>query len=189
MAHAYLSNNKPELLIGNFIADHIRGNEFDEYDTKIKEGIKLHRNIDAFTDVHPQFKLSKRIFYNGFEKYSGILIDIYYDYFLAKNFEEIANQNLNDFSQNAYGVYDSYKEILPKSSANFLHYVLENDIYCAYSDIKGIERVLFHLSHRIKHGVMLNESLNLFLKHEKELKQHFDVFFSDAKNLFLVNKL
>lgn len=185
LAHSYLSNNKPHLLIGNFIADHIRGNEFDEYSTEIQEGIKLHRNIDVFTDTHEHFKLSKRLFYDGFEKYSGILIDIYYDYFLAKNFETITQQNLFVYSQNVYSTYDSYKEVLPKSSVNFLHYVLENDIYCAYADINGIEKVLYHLSHRIKHGVMLNKSVSLFSKHEKELKQHFDIFFNDAINLFL----
>ena len=81
LAHAFLSNNDRDLLIGNFIADHLRGNDFKDHKPEIIEGIYMHRKIDTFTDSHPNFKASKRLFYNGYERYSGILIDIYFDYF------------------------------------------------------------------------------------------------------------
>ena len=87
LAHALFSNNEPNLLIGNFIADHLRGNDFTNYPTEIINGIYLHRKIDTFTDNHESFKASKRVFYDGYARYSGILIDIYSDHFLAKNFE------------------------------------------------------------------------------------------------------
>ena len=77
LAHAFLSNNDSNLLIGNFIADHLRGNDFKNYSPQIIEGIHLHRKIDSFTDSHLNFKASKRLFYIGYERYSGILIDIY----------------------------------------------------------------------------------------------------------------
>lgn len=181
LAHAYLSNNQPNLIIGNFIADHIRGNNYEHYSPEVIDGIKLHRKIDYFTDNHPNFKSAKRFFYNGFEKYSGILIDIYFDHFLAKNFHLYSNQSLGDFTNTVYSIYDGFKEEMPKSSYNFYNYVLQNDIYNAYASIEGIERVLYHLSYRIKHGVFLNESLELFKHHELDLLSSFNQFMEDIK--------
>ncbi len=185
LAHAFLSNNDTELLIGNFIADHLRGNDFKDYSPQIIEGIHLHRRIDSFTDSHEKFKASKRLFYNGFEKYSGILIDIYFDHFLARNFSVYSSVPLKDFCDNVYNVYTENQKLLPKSSSNFLDYVLKNNIYYEYSSLEGIERVLFHLSHRIKHQVMLNESVTLFKKHQKEIEENFNLFFKDAVKEFL----
>ncbi len=187
LAHSFLSNNKPGLLVGNFIADHLVGNNFESYPEEIIEGIKLHRQIDEFTDSHIKFKESKRFFYNGFEKYSGILIDIYFDHLLAKNFTDFSAIPLNDYCKTVYNVYQKHLEILPKSSAGFLKYVLQNNIYHAYSSIEGIEKVLFHLSQRINHGILLNNSVEIFSENEKQLKQNFDDFFKDIKNKFLEN--
>ncbi|MDX2173450.1 MAG: ACP phosphodiesterase [Bacteroidota bacterium] len=186
LAHAYLSNNNPDLLIGNFIADHLQGNNFENFSEGIKQGITLHRAIDTFTDNHPNFKLAKRLFYNGFEKHSGILIDIYFDYFLAKNFHEHSPIPLPEFCINTYSVYQQNVNVLPQGSQQFLNYVLKNNIYEGYGTIKGIETVLFHLSKRINHDIWLNESIILFQQNETELYQHFNTFFKDAKNNFSV---
>ncbi len=187
LAHSFLSNNQPGLLVGNFIADHIHGNNFEIYSPEVIEGIKLHRKIDSFTDSHPKFKESKRLFYQSFEKYSGILIDIYFDHLLAKNFEHNSLISLHDYCNNVYSVYQNHISLLPNSSVNFLNYVLQNNIYQAYSSIEGIEKVLFHLSQRINHGVLLNNSIEDFIRNENELKRNFDDFFNDAKKTFLNN--
>jgi len=184
LAHAFLSNNKSDLLIGNFIADHLQGNNFEGYTEGVKKGILLHRAIDTFTDSHPNFKLAKRIFYNGFEKHSGVLIDIYFDYFLAKNFHYYSPVPLSDFTKNVYCIYQQNLDVLPHSSQQFLNYVLKNNIYEAYATIEGIETVLYHLSKRIKHNIFLNESTNIFKQNEAELYQYFNLLFTDAKNKF-----
>ncbi len=188
LAHAFLSNNNNDLLIGNFIADHIRGNDFKNFSPEIINGIHLHRSIDSFTDGHKEFKKSKRIFYDGFEKYSGILVDIYFDYFLASGFSNYSDLPLESFSENAYKVYSENVYLLPHSSSRFLEYVIKNNIYSSYSDIKGIETVLYHLSHRIKHGVQLDQSITLFKKNEDELRANFNSFFKDALTRFKLPK-
>ncbi|MCW3077153.1 MAG: phosphodiesterase [Bacteroidetes bacterium] len=187
LAHSFLSYNQPGLLIGNFIADHIHGNHFENYPTEVIEGVKLHRKIDTFTDAHVKFKESKRFFYNGYEKYSGILVDIYFDHLLAENFNAYSNIPLKTYCQNVYGVYQSHIDLLPASSKGFLTYVLENNIYSAYSTPEGIERVLFHLSHRINHGIWLQGSLELFKENKKQLQRNFEIFFRDAQNEFKLN--
>jgi len=185
LAHAFLSNNNKNLLVGNFIADHVRGNNFESFSPEIIEGIRLHRRIDEFTDTHQEFKSAKRIFYNGYEKYSGILIDIYFDHLLAKKFEEYNDLSLHDFSKNVYEVYKEHENILPKTSSGFLEYVIKNNIYTAYADLVGIERVLFHLSQRIKHEVRLDFSVEIFKQNEDQLQTAFSVFFKDVLKEFL----
>lgn len=184
LAHSFLSYNNPGLIIGNFIADHIHGNHFESFPEHIKDGIKLHRRIDTFTDAHEKFKESKRYFYEGYEKYSGILIDIYFDHLLAKNFNMYSAISLDTYCKNIYKIYTAHIDILPKESAGFLNYVLENNIYTSYSKIEGIERVLYHLSHRINHGVWLNRSIELFNQHESQLQKNFEAFFKDSQREF-----
>ncbi len=185
LAHAFLSNNNKDLLIGNFIADHLRGNDFGNYSKGIIEGIYLHRKIDTFTDTHPLFKKSKRLFYDGFEKYSGVLVDIYFDHLLAKNFNTFHLENLDNFSKNVYAIYSEHQYLLPSGSSRFLNYVVNNNVYSQYSKLEGIEKVLNHLSQRINHGVKLDKSVTLFHKNESELESYFKSFFDEITGEFM----
>lgn len=185
LAHAYLSKNNKEFLVGNFIADHVRGNQLASFPSGIVEGIKLHRKIDVFTDEHPLFRKSKRVFYPNFEKHSGILVDIYFDYFLAKDFHLHSETPLEQFSEQVYKIYQEHSDFLPENSARFLSYAVKNNIYKAYANIEGISQVLFHLSQRIRHGVELHNSVNLLRANESEMQANFDAFFSDLKKEFM----
>lgn len=179
LAHAFLSFNNEPITVGNFIADHIKLSDTGHLPPEIKQGVLLHRRIDYFTDAHPLFIKSKRHFYNGFERYSGVLTDIYYDFVLAKNFDKFSDIGLSDFTQNIYSILQSNKHHLPESANRFLNYVLKNNTFFEYSKIEGVELVLKHLSHRINHGILLNESLPLFLQNEKAIEEDFLEFIQD----------
>lgn len=179
LAHAFLSFNNESLIVGNFIADHIKLAKAGHLPSEIKQGMLLHRRIDHFTDTHPLFIKSKRNFYAGFERYSGVLVDIYYDHLLAKNFSKYSEVGLEVFTKNIYTVLQNNTKHLPESSVGFLNYAMKNNTFFEYSKIEGIELVLNHLSYRINHGVFLNESLPLFLKHEKAIQEDFFEFFED----------
>ncbi|MBA3664777.1 MAG: DUF479 domain-containing protein [Bacteroidetes bacterium] len=184
LAHSFLSRNEPGLTVGNFIADHIHGNHYEKYAPAIIEGVLLHRRIDTFTDAHEKFKESKRFFYKGYEKYSGILIDIYFDHLLAKNFDTYSAIPLQQYCDSVYKMYTAHIKQLPPDSARFLDYVLHNNIYFNYSTLEGIERVLYHLSHRINHGILLNTSIKLFTDNEIQIQKNFEIFFKDALREF-----
>lgn len=181
LAHAYLSSHSEALMVGNFIADHVRGNQLLAYPDEIQEGIRMHRAIDAFTDAHSEFKSCKRLFYNGFEKYSGILVDIYFDYFLASGFQNHSILSLPEFTNKTYAVYVKHRNLLPENSNRFLNYVLQNNIYNAYASKEGIEKVLYHLSQRINHGTFLNQSISLLNQNQTEMQDNFNLFFDDLK--------
>lgn len=179
LAHAFLSFGNEPLIVGNFIADHIKLARAEHLPEKVKQGMLLHRRIDYFTDTHPLFTKSKRHFYNGFERYSGVLVDIYYDHLLAKNFDKFSDIKLEDFTQNIYSLLQSNEEHLPESSKHFLKYVVMNNTFYQYSKIDGIELVLKHLSHRINHGIWLNESVPLFVANETTIESDFFEFMED----------
>lgn len=179
LAHALLSFNNESIIVGNFIADHIKMADAEKLPALIKKGVVIHRKIDFYTDTHPLFIKSKRFFYDGFERYSGVLLDIYYDYLLAKNFNQFSDTGLRDFTTNIYSVLDNNRHHLPQSSIGFLNYVQDNDTFFEYSKLEGIELVLKHLSYRINHGVLLNESLPLFVDNQEKIETDFLNFMND----------
>lgn len=179
LAHTLLSFGNKEILIGNFIADHIRLPLTNQLPAEIKRGVMIHRKIDAFTDSHPHFLKAKRFFTGEFERYSGVLMDIYYDYILASNFDKFADKNLKVYTQEVYHLLDNNRTHMPDSSKRFLDYVLDNDTFYEYSKIEGIEKVLTHLSYRINHGILLSKSLPMFQQNLIAIDKDFPEFMSD----------
>jgi acyl carrier protein phosphodiesterase len=107
-------------------------------------------------------------------------VDVFFDHLLAKRFEEFSAISLEDFSERTYETYSRNKHVFPESSDRFLEYVLKNNIYASYALPEGIEKVLYHLSHRIGHDVRLDYSVRLFERNEKELQKAFTGFMKDA---------
>ena len=87
LAHVFLSGSDEHLILGNLIADAVKGRQFDNYNINVQKGILLHRYIDKFTDTHPIVKQSKQRLENDYKRYSGIIVDIFYDHFLSANFK------------------------------------------------------------------------------------------------------
>jgi acyl carrier protein phosphodiesterase len=177
LAHSYLSYQKPDLIIGNFIADSIQGNRFEGLTEGIIKGITLHRKIDVFTDSHPVFLTSKHRFSKDFDKYSGVLMDIFYDHYLAKNFNLYST---NTLQQHADGIYDILKEnyeYLPEPAKRFYGYMTERNILYHYSSLKGIETVLTHLSYRIKNRFELQLAVPILERDYNEIENEFFIFF------------
>jgi acyl carrier protein phosphodiesterase len=184
LAHAFLSAHDPELQAGNFIADHVRGNDLSAYPERIAQGIRHHRLIDSFCDADASMRACKRFFYEGFERYSGILVDFYTDHLLAAQFRRFSQKSLADFSTLAYGNYLAHIDHIPMAGKGFLNYVLKNRVYESYAAEEGILRVLEHFSHRIGHGIQLQDSFPLFKRHLPEFQALFDVFFPVAIEQF-----
>src|ERR1700744_5259410 len=92
LAHAYLSFNQPEILVGNMISDFVKGKKRFDFNTTIQKGIALHRSIDTFTDDHAATKKAKEFLKPAVGLYAGAFIDVVYDHFLALDKNEFSNQ-------------------------------------------------------------------------------------------------
>jgi acyl carrier protein phosphodiesterase len=113
LAHAYLSFNHPEILVGNMISDYVKGKKKFDYPAAIQKGITLHRAIDTFTDDHPATKKAKEVFRPHYRLYSGAFVDVVYDHFLATDDREFPGSSLLDFSEQVYKMLGEYLHWFP----------------------------------------------------------------------------
>jgi len=150
LAHAVLSFEKPEILVGNFIADFVKGKDYLDYPELIRNGIMLHREIDNFTDSHPRVIQSKRKLYEKFGHYSGVIVDMYYDHFLAANFFKFHILPLESFTQFVYTTVGEHRENIPKKASMILKFMFQGDWLQSYSKIIGIEQALSGMARRTK---------------------------------------
>lgn len=146
LAHAYLSGNNDEIKVGNFVADWIKGSDFKKYSEGIRKGILLHRSIDTFTDNHPTIKKSKSRLASDYGKYAGIIIDIFYDHFLASNWNTFSNTPLTAYAVSLYRTLDHYIHCFPLEIREFIPRFMQRRWLESYATVEGIQNVLTGMS-------------------------------------------
>ena len=177
LAHIYLSGNNPCVIIGNFMADSIKGLQYKAFDKNIQKGILLHRQIDTSTDAHPNFKSSTKRLHANYGHYSGIIVDIFYDHFLAKNWNDYSSQSLSEFVDKNYRLFQkNFKRLTPQIQY-MLPYMIQNNWLYNYQFINGISDTLNGMNRRTKGKSGMHLAI-------RELMAHYDAFESDFKLVF-----
>ena len=181
LSHLYLSGESEGIIIGNFIADAVKGSTFKCFSPGIQKGILLHRKIDTFTDTHPIVHQSKARLRENYKKYASVIVDIYYDHYLAKNWSDYSQIDLPDFTQNIYSIIQKNNHILPEKSALFTQYMLQHNILYAYSTLEGIDKVLNGMSQRTTFQSNMEFAINDLKKNYELFEMEFKLFFPDLK--------
>ncbi|MEW6469080.1 MAG: ACP phosphodiesterase [Bacteroidota bacterium] len=179
LAHLYLSREEEELMIGNFIADSVKGRAFLNFSAGIRRGILLHRAIDHFTDQHPVTRTSVNRLRPAYGKYSGVIIDIFYDHFLAAGWSRFSEQPLADFSSSVQAVLVRHRPIMPLRSQQFLEYMIRKNIPMPYATLQGIEEVLYGMSRRAKFENRMYAAVGDLSAHYRDFGQEFELFFPE----------
>lgn len=179
LAHIYLSFEDEEITIGNFIADSIRGNKFKHLPERVQKGIKLHRFIDSFTDAHPTFRESTKRLHKNYGHYSGIIVDIFYDHFLAKNWASYSDTPLDVFVDNFYDLLEDNYTILPDGVKRMMPYMIADNWIFNYSKMEGIARVLTGMNRRTKNKSKMNFAILDLEEHYNEFEKEFTSFFEE----------
>ena len=177
LAHAVLSFENPELMVGNFIADFVKGNDYLEYPEPIRKGILLHREIDQYTDQHPRVRISKSKLHDRYSHYSGVIVDMYYDHFLAANFFKFHSTDLRLFTQSVYDTMNTHQESLPEKASKMLYYMSKGNWLFSYATIPGIERALNGLSQRTKFNSGMEFAGESLRQNYRSFYQDFMIFF------------
>ena len=138
LAHLYLSGDDEKTLVGNFIGDYVKSKKFENYPEKIQKGILLHRQIDSFTDSHPKFREAKELFRPEYGLYSGIMVDFFYDHFLAVNWNKYSTVTLRSFSKRTHAILLSNFMNLPARVQGFLPFLIQNRRLESYATVDGI---------------------------------------------------
>ncbi len=179
LAHIYLSFGDDEITIGNFIADSIRGNKYKHLPERVQKGIVLHRAIDSFTDAHPIVRKSTKRLHKNYSHYSGIIVDIFYDHFLAKNWNRYSDTSLGAFVDDFYDLLEDNYEILPVGVHRMMPYMIADNWIFNYSKMDGIGRVLNGMNRRTKNKSKMNFAILDLEAHYGDFEKEFTSFFEE----------
>lgn len=181
LAHIYLSGNNELIKIGNFIADGIRGHDYEQFPIDVQKGILIHRAIDTFTDANPIFRQSKHRLHEAYGHYSGVIMDIFYDHFLAKNWARYSGEKLEDYAERFYqSLRDNYDWLNPKTQAMMPSMIRRNWL-TSYATIEGIGMILFQMDHRTKNRVSMQNAVNELQEYYTEFESEFTTFFEELR--------
>lgn len=188
LAHIYLSGDDTEIAIGNFISDSVRGNKYKSLPIGIQKGIILHRNIDTFTDAHKIFRKSTKRLHEKYGHYSGVIVDIFYDHFLAKNWKDYSDQSLEEYTIKFYEVLITKYDLLPTRVQNLTPYLIKDNWLLSYATIEGISRVLKGMSKRTKFKSNMELATEDLIEFYGIFENEFKAFFKELM-VFSNNKL
>ncbi|TRX42825.1 acyl carrier protein phosphodiesterase [Flavobacterium restrictum] len=181
LAHIYLSGDTDLIKIGNFMADGIRGKQFVNFPLAIQKGIILHREIDTFTDAHPIFRQSTKKLHANYHHYSGVIVDVFYDHFLAKNWNQYSDEKLENFTQRFYqSLHDNYSILTPKTQ-NMLPYMIQHNWLVSYQTVAGIHSILTQMDRRTNNESKMRFASQELVTFYTEFEQEFITFFEDLK--------
>jgi acyl carrier protein phosphodiesterase len=188
LAHLFLSGDNSQLMVGNFIADFVKGKKKDDYPLEIKKGIELHRAIDDFTDHHEITSVSKKRLYKNHHHYSAVVIDLFYDHFLAKNFSEYSEIPLKVYADDVYKILQKNESFFPTAVKAFFPYMIERNWLVNYSTVEGIGRTLTGLGKRVHFENRMDRATVDLAENYSDYENEFSSFFPELIN-FVAKRL
>lgn len=188
LAHLYLSSDNEEEMVGQFIADAVKGNDFNLYTSDIRKGILLHRWVDSFTDTHDLVKELRAAYRPKLGLYSGVLIDLVFDYFLAKDFQFHSGRELSEFQQFTFDVLNKHEESFPDKMKNYFFHMKDKEFMMKYAHPDGMAAIVRQMGNRIPRGESLLAAGDFFLDHVEVASNYFPSFFVELKNEFLLKR-
>jgi acyl carrier protein phosphodiesterase len=177
LAHSHLSGNDKNLMIGNFIADAVKGKKYKDFPQGISKGIILHRKIDYFTDKHMLVRESMNLIRPVYAKFSGIIVDIYYDHFLAANWYDYSSENFDDYVHDVYSLLKRNFLSLPGRSKRILPFMITQNWLGAYANTDELKRVFYGMDRRTSNISGMRNAVDQLLANYDELKNHFVEFY------------
>lgn len=181
LAHIYLSGENDLIKIGNFMADGIRGKQFEHFPDDVQKGIILHRFIDTYTDSHDIFRKSTRRLHEKYHHYAGVIVDIVYDHFLAKNWSKYSDEKLENFISRFYNsLHDNYA-ILTEKTQDLMPYMIERNWLLSYQTVEGIHQILTQMDRRSKNVSKMQFASEELKEFYTEFEDEFTTFFEDIQ--------
>ncbi|WP_421918033.1 ACP phosphodiesterase [Marinifilum sp.] len=180
LAHLYLSGNSDKVKVGNFIGDSIKGKKYLNYHPEIQKGIILHRNIDYFTDKHPLISKSSQRLKEGFGRYSGVVVDVIYDHFLAENWNSYHINPIRNFVNQSHEVLVKNYLLLPHRVKMFLPFLIQSRRLESYASFAGLQNALDIMAKRTSLPDNSNFAIETLKNHYLEFEDEFKIFMNEV---------
>lgn len=182
LAHLYLSGDNTSVMLGNFIGDFVKGkNLIEKVGPEMAKGIELHREIDFFTDQHPIVRESKKRLRPKYRHYSGVIVDVFYDHYLAKNWNDYHHQLLPDYADRVYNLIQKNNALLPERVNMMMPYMIKGNWLVNYATLDGIHRALSGMTRRTPYESKMDESISDLTENYEEFKTEFITFFPELR--------
>ena len=178
LAHLYLARQSEQAMLGALFGDFVKAGISGQFDAPVETEILLHRRIDTYTDNHPVTQEARELFANGKRRYAGILLDVFYDHLLSKNWAAYSDVPLPQFIRRFYAVLDTHRDNLPGHLAVIAPRMIDQDWLGSYADFEGVEIAIKRISTRLsRNGHLLREGLEDLQVNYATLSSGFDDFF------------
>jgi len=179
LAHAFLADGSADRIVGQLCGDFVRGADLSGYPDQVQAGIRCHRAVDTFTDAHELNLQARNLFDAPYRRYAGIVVDVLYDHFLARDWTRYCDVPLTGYVQKVHAALDAHGAILPERLQQFAALIQSEDILGRNIDRGHIETTLWRLSQRRPHMAPLADVADVMWAQEVPLKAAFDSFFPE----------
>lgn len=177
LAHSFLSFSIEPVLFGQFIADDIKGNKWQQFDSTIQQGILMHRFIDNFTDSHPLVLELKKQMHPFLGKFSGVVLDVLFDHVLSQKWQLYSEQKRESWIKTVYFQLGERRLEMSEKRQHIMAKMIEHDWMNMYKTQEGTAEILNQMGRRIACSNTLEDSFNVYIQNEKNIISTFDAFF------------
>lgn len=182
LAHVFLQRSSPDLLIGGLLGDFVKGALNGRFSPTVEAGILLHRATDCYTDGHPTVRASTALISPVRRRFAGILIDVFYDHFLARHWARYSEQALEAFTHQVYTTLASRSADYPERLQRMLPFMTEQDWLASYMHIESVDAALHGIARRFQRyprAAVLGDGVQELIRNYGALEQQFLEFFPD----------
>lgn len=177
LAHLFLADATPESLVGAMLGDFVKGAAKNNYPPEIQRNIELHRRIDSYTDAHPIVCAAKIRIAPERRRFAGILLDIFYDHYLAKNWLRFSDVALSSFTYQVYSALQEHHGLLPERLQKMLPFMMAEDWLGSYARVEWIEVTLQRVARRLRQDNPLASGI-------QDLHHNYPLFEADFLRFF-----
>ena len=179
LAHTFLSCRNEKMLLGNFLGDFVKNKDLERYEAGIQEGILLHRKIDTYTDNHQLVRMGTKRLHPYHGKYASVIIDVFYDHFLAINWNQYSREGLDEFSKRVYQVFQAHIHLFPAPAKIGAQSMIDHDWLPRYANKEWIREVLERMERRLSKPQLLKGVMESLKRDYDQLNKEFQLFFPE----------
>jgi acyl carrier protein phosphodiesterase len=181
LAHLHLGGQRPGQLLGSLYGDFVKGRLQGQFAPEVEAAIQLHRRIDVFTDRHPLVDIALGRFSDTRRRYAGIVLDVFFDHCLARDWKLYAEQPLEVFTADVYRVL-THERQLPERLARIAPHMVANDWLGSYQEFEVLEQVLRGISRRLSRPEELAGAMEELRRLYEPLSDDFRLFYPQLQD-------
>jgi len=180
LAHVFLSHQTPDAIVGAMLGDFAKGRLAEPWNEAVREAVRLHRAIDRYTDRHPLVQASRACISPARRRFAGVLVDIFYDHFLARHWSRYHGLPLTEFTRGVYAALLPHRAAFPPRLQRALPWMVRDDWLAAYANVSAVDAALHGLARRFRYperAQPLRDGVAELQRNYGALEAHFLDFF------------